>query len=64
MRRDRRGLTPAPALWALLDAERSALDRLVGEASDGTRDQRHYDDLEERGRAIAHGIIGAFRKSR
>ena len=64
MRTDRRGLTPAPTLWALLDAQRSAMDRLVGEASDGVRDQRHYDALEERGRAIANGINAAFRKSR
>lgn len=52
---------PAASIEMLLSREVNALDRLVGEVAGGFRDQRHFDALEERARAISEGVLGAFR---
>lgn len=53
-----------PSLEQLLSEQLSALDGVMNEVTLGIRNQRHYDDLEETGRAIADGIHDAFRKGR
>ena len=55
----------AGGAWAellrLLDVESDELDRLRADVRGGLRDQRHYDELEERGRRIAARLRSAFR---
>ena len=53
-----------PRLERELDAGSSALDSLLAEVRLGVRDQRHYDQLEERADAISEQLRGAFRGAR
>lgn len=45
-----------------LDRQVCALDELVAEVRSGIRDQRHFDQLEERAKAISVALAGAFRR--
>lgn len=53
-----------PSIEQLLDAEVEALDGVMAELRAGTRNQRHYDELEARADTIACGIRAAFRTGR
>lgn len=57
-------LTPAPSLWALVDAEQSAMDQLLASLRMGIRDQRHFDELEAEADAIGKRLRAAFRSAR
>lgn len=45
----------------MLERASQDLDVLIADLRLGTRSQRHFDDLEERGQRIAARIIAAFR---
>ena len=51
-----------PSIESLLTDQQSALDGVLNEVSLGIRNQRHFDELEERACAIADGCRDAFRK--
>lgn len=53
-----------PSVEALCDAQVDALDGVMAELRLGVRNQRHYDQLEERAQGIAKGLIDAFRSGR
>lgn len=53
-----------PSLEQLLSEQQSALDGVMNEVTLGIRNQRHYDELEERGQEIAVGVRDAFRIGR
>lgn len=53
-----------PSLEQLLDAQVDTLDGLLAEVRLGVRNQRHYDQLEERAEAHAKAVRGAFRTGR
>lgn len=59
-----RCLTSRPSLEAQLDEHQSDLDQVLAEVSNGIRDARHFDELEERIHSIAGGLKAAFRTSR
>ncbi|WP_338445936.1 hypothetical protein V5F89_12375 [Pelagerythrobacter marensis] len=59
-----RSQTIRPTLEQLLDEQVDALDSVMAEVRLGIRNQRHYDDLEERAGAIGAEIRGAFREGR
>jgi hypothetical protein len=46
----------------LLSEQLSALDGVMNEVTLGIRNQRQFDELEERGNAIAAGVRNAFRR--
>lgn len=50
------------SLEQLLSEQQSALDDVLNEVSLGIRNQRQFDELEERATAIAAGVRDAFRK--
>lgn len=54
----------ARSIEQLLSEQQSALDGVLNEVSLGIRNQRQFDDLEERATAIASGVRDAFRKGR
>lgn len=56
-----RRVTGRPSLETELANQQSKLDELLGAVSVGIRDQRHFDELEERAQAIAANITRAFR---
>lgn len=51
-----------PSLEMLLSEQLSALDGVMNEVTLGIRNQRQFDELEERGNAIAAGVRNAFRR--
>lgn len=53
----------AASLEKLVDAQVEALDGLVAELRLGIRNQRHFDELEERAVAIGKSLRAAFRSS-
>ena len=53
--------TARPGLATLLDREVGRLDQLLGDVRLGVRDQRHFDELEERAQGIAQRLTAAFR---
>ena len=53
-----------PSLEQLLSEQQSALDGVMNEVTLGSRNQRHFDELEERGQDIAAGVRDAFRRGR
>lgn len=53
-----------PSLEQLLSEQQSALDGVMNEVTLGIRNQRHFDELEERGQEIAAGVRDAFRRGR
>ena len=52
------------SLFALIERERDALDRLLAELVDGARSAAHYDALESQAQAIGVGLLAAFRQHR
>jgi hypothetical protein len=56
--------TPAPSLWALVDAEVDKLDGLVAAVRDGIRSPAHYAELEEQADEIGNRLRAAFRSNR
>ncbi|WP_370189284.1 hypothetical protein [Qipengyuania sp.] len=54
----------ARSIEQLLSEQQSALDGVLNEVSLGIRNQRQFDELEERATAIAFGVRDAFRKGR
>ena len=46
----------------LVDEQASALDGLKAELALGIRNQRHFDELEERAHEIGKGLWAAFRE--
>ena len=55
---------PGAEVAARLSPLSGDLDRLQADLSEGVRDARHFDELEERGQSIALGIRSAFRVGR
>lgn len=53
---------PKASLEQLLAEQQAALDGVMAEVSLGIRNQRHYDDIEERVTAIATGLRSALRQ--
>jgi hypothetical protein len=51
----------SPTVWALVDAEVDALDKLVGALRSGIRDQRHFDQLAGDADGIGKRLRAAFR---
>jgi hypothetical protein len=56
--------TDRPTIEQLLDQQVDALDGLLAEVRLGIRNQRHFDELEERATAIGADVRGAFRDGR
>lgn len=54
---------PQPSIADATERASSDLDTLIQELRLGIRDRRHYDQLEERARAIADALVMAFRGS-
>lgn len=50
------------SIATLLDAQVEALDGLMAEVRLGIRNQRHFDELEERADTIGRGLRCAFRE--
>ncbi len=53
-----------PSIETLCDEQRCALDGLMAELSLGIRNQRHFDELEEKADAIGKRLRAAFREGR
>lgn len=55
-------ISKRPSVETLCAEQSGALDSLMAELSLGIRNQRHFDDLEERADAIGKGLRDAFRR--
>lgn len=55
-------ISKRPSVESLCVEQSGALDSLMAELSLGIRNQRHFDDLEERADAIGRGLRDAFRR--
>jgi len=53
-----------PLVESGLDAAIDALDSLMAEVRLGFRDQRHFNDLEERADQVCKRVRGSFRETR
>lgn len=56
--------TRRPTVEQLLDGELQAFDQVMAEVRGGIRSAAHYNDLEDRAKAIGRGLADAFRKGR